>query len=154
MHRIMHRPGLVLPKGIASGTLDEHLRRVQHRKAEILDPVLGQGYDTSVTHQETDDVASVASIAIAIAIVTERVGVRAKALAKRQPARQLAHARLTARRRARFRPVTRYPHPAARATITPWDSSSACSASEPSPAPTSSAHLRRVPSRSPARSRR
>ncbi|MFC8921688.1 hypothetical protein [Cellulosimicrobium sp. NPDC057127] len=90
MHRIMHRPGLVLPKRIASGTLDEHLQRVQHRKAEILDPVLGHGYDTSVTHQETDDVASVASIAIAI--VTERVEVRAKALAKRQPARQLAHA--------------------------------------------------------------
>jgi hypothetical protein len=74
--RIGQKRAITLTTLLATGTLDEHLQRVQRRKAEILNPVLGEGYDTSVATQETDDLASVGSIITAI--VTEQAEARVK----------------------------------------------------------------------------
>nr|WP_246803743.1 DEAD/DEAH box helicase [Cellulomonas hominis] len=74
--RIGQTRAITLTTLLASGTLDEHLQRVQRRKAAVLDPVLGGGYDTSVATQETDELASVGGIIAAI--VAERVEARSK----------------------------------------------------------------------------
>lgn len=86
--RIGQQRAITLTTLLATGTLDEHLQRVQRRKAEILNPVLGEGYDTSVATQETDDLASVGSIITTI--VTEQAEARAKRRAAR--GRQVARA--------------------------------------------------------------
>jgi len=74
--RIGQQRAITLTTLIAPGTLDEHLQRVQRRKAAVLDPVLGSGNDTSVATEETDDLASVASIITAI--VKARVAARSR----------------------------------------------------------------------------
>lgn len=70
---------------IAAGTLDEHLQRVQRNKAEVLDPVMGSGNDTSVAHESTDDLLTVSGVIGGL--VRARVQARPR---RRRPARQVA----------------------------------------------------------------